>query len=290
MPEKKTILVTGSAGMIGSAVTRDLAERGHMVVGVDRRQSDFVHENFTQAVCDLSDKDALSRIFEEHKIDRVIHLAALAHTAGEDDLSYDRYYRINVECASIIFELAAGHGAMVLFSSTADVYGFVKGVATADTVPEPVTAYGKTKYLAELELEKISQKSGLEYTIFRFAPVYTPSIKRDIQKRYYLRHPKVAYIVGKGTEYEFLSIENAVKNIGDWVDERPSGRIYNIKDAERVNTAQCIADEKAAGRANIVLHLPRWAVSAAFAVIKAVTGKNKYTFLLNKAVNPLITE
>ncbi len=290
MSDIKTVLVTGSAGMIGSNVIKGLLEKGHKVIGVDRRENDFSDQNFTQVICELSDKDVLSDIFNKNNIDRVIHLAALAHTAGESDLSYERYYHINVECAAHIFELAATYNVPVLFSSTADVYGFVKGIATADTIPEPVTSYGKTKYLAEKELEKIAANTGLKYTIFRFAPVYTETIKRDIQKRYYLKYPKIAYIVGNGTEYEFLSIENAVRNVTDWIESMPESSICNIKDADRVNTLMCIEKEKNEGRANIVLHFPRWAVNTGFALIKALTGKNKYTFLLNKAVNPLKTK
>ncbi len=290
MSEKMTILVTGCAGMIGDALSKELINQGYKVIGVDRKKSDFLNNNFTQVTCELYDKEKICDIFKNNNIDRVIHLAALAHTAGEKDLSYERYFNVNVECSKIIFNIAAEYSIPILFSSTADVYGFVNGVTTNATVPEPVTIYGKTKYIAECELERIATIANSPYTIFRFAPVYTESIKRDIQKRYYIKYPNIAYIVGKGTEYEFLSIKTAVERMIEWVEDIPTEKIYNVKDSVRVNTAECIKKEKEAGRAPVVLYFPRWLIFAGFSIIKILTGKNKYTFLLNKVVNPLITQ
>ena len=109
------ILITGYAGMIGSYVVKDLLAKGHLVVGVDRRESDYRHENLRQVVLDLSDKKALNELFEREKVDRCIHLAALAHFAGENDLSLERFMFVNVTCAENVFEACASHDVPVLF-------------------------------------------------------------------------------------------------------------------------------------------------------------------------------
>jgi hypothetical protein len=100
----------------------------------------------------------------------------------------------------------------------------------------------------------------------------------------------LAYIVGKGTDYEFLSIDNAVKQMSNWLNKEAVNDIHNIKDEKLVNTAECIKKEKAEGRARFVIHLPRGLVRFAFNLIKIVIGENKYTYLLNKAINPLRTD
>ena len=276
------VLVTGAAGMIGSHLVRALLLAGHSVVALDRREGK--EKDAINIVCDLADGEKLSRIVQEHQVDRVIHLAALAHTAGEQDLSYERYYHVNVECAKNVFQ-AAGE-CPVLFISTVDVFGFTKGVVGGETPLQPVTDYGKTKALAEAECKKICPR----YTIFRFSPVYTPDVKRDIQKRYYLKYPKLAYIIGKGTDYEVLNIEEAVRCMAAWCVEEPRNNIEVIKDVEPMNTKALISQEKEEGRANTVLHFPAWLVKLGFQVLYVLTGKNKYTYLLNKAVNPLRTE
>ncbi|MBE7091641.1 MAG: NAD(P)-dependent oxidoreductase [Clostridiales bacterium] len=290
MPNKMTVLITGCAGMIGSSLSIELLNKGYSIIGIDRKKCNFTNENFIQIVCELYDFEKLANVFDNYKIDRVIHLAALAHTSGEKDLSYNRYFDINVNCSKNIFNIAAKHHIPVLFASTVDVYGFVDGIVTNETIPSPVTIYGKTKYLAECELKNISANTSLNYTIFRFAPVYSKDIKRDIQKRYYLKYPHIAYVVGKGTEYEVLSIENAIKNMIEWIENIPQNKICNIKDPTRLNTAECIENEIANGKAKIVIHFPRWLVFSGFNIIKFLIGKNKYTYLLNKVVNPLITK
>lgn len=276
------ILVTGAAGMIGSHLVRTLLRSGHDVVALDRREGK--EEKAVNVVCDLADAEGLRKILQEHQVDRVIHLAALAHTAGEPDLSYERYYHVNVECAKNVFEAAAERP--VLFISTVDVYGFTRGAVNADTPLHPVTVYGKTKALAEAECRKICPC----YTIFRFSPVYTPDIKRDIQKRYYLKYPKLAYIIGKGTDYEVLNVDEAIRRMVMWCEEEPRNNIEIIKDAEAMNTLALISREREQGRAKTVLYLPGWLVKLGFRVLYGLTGKNKYTYLLNKAVNPLKTE
>ena len=234
---------------------------------------------------DLAEKDKLSEIIGENRVDRFIHLAALAHTDGEHDLSWERYKHINTDCAKNLFEIAGDRP--VLFISTVDVFGFYDGKkpVNGETEVDPVSNYGKSKALAEEECKKLKH-----YTIFRFSPVYTDTIKRDIQKRYYLKYPNIAYQVGKGTAFEILNVRTAVAAMVEWCAEESKNEITILKDEKLMWTPEYIQEEKRAGRAKLVLHLPRWMMTAGYAVLKGITGENEKTYLLNKAVHPLRSE
>ena len=281
-----TILVTGSAGMIGGYVVKGLTEKGHKVIGVDRRTSDVQLEGLEQVVLDLSSKDDVMRLFAEHKIDRAIHLAALAHTVGVKDTSWEAFKKINVDCAVNLFETCARHEVPVLFISTVDAIGMVKGVITPDTELNPISNYGKSKAMAEGRLKEICK----EYNIYRFSPVYTANIKRDIEKRYYLKYPNWAYKIGKGEQFEVLNITRAVEAMVDWVDKKVDNSIHVIKDPELLDINRLITDEQAEGRAKHVLRFPRWMVVCGYYVIRAVFGKSNKTYLVFKALWPFRTK
>lgn len=281
-----TILVTGSAGMIGGYVVKGLIEKGHKVIGVDRRTSDVQLESLEQMVLDLSSKDDVMRLFDEHKIDRAIHLAALAHTVGVKDTSWEAFKKVNVDCAENVFEACARHEVPVLFISTVDAIGMVKGVITPDTELNPISNYGKSKAMAEGRLKDICEK----YNIYRFSPVYTADIKRDIEKRYYLKYPNWAYKIGKGERFEVLNITGAVKAMVDWVDKKVDNSIHVIKDPELLDINKLIADEQAEGRARHVLRFPRWMVVCGYYIVRAVFGKSNKTYLVFKALWPFRTK
>ena len=279
------ILITGYAGMIGSYVVKDLLAKGHLVVGVDRRESDYRHENLRHVVLDLADKKALNELFEKEKVDRCIHLAALAHFAGENDLSFERFKFVNVTCAENVFEACAGYKVPVLFISTVDAIGMVKGVITPETKLNPLSNYGKSKAMAEGRLKEICQK----WNIYRFSPVYTSSQTRDIEKRYYLKSPNWAYKIGRGGEFEVLEMSGAVKAMVDWVDTEVDNTIRIIKDKELLDVNKLIASEKSEGRAKHVLWFPRWMVVCGYYCVKAVFGKSNKTYLVFKALWPFRT-
>lgn len=279
------VLVTGSAGMIGSYVVNGLLEKGHKVIGVDRISRDTKVQGFTQIIQDLSSKEGLMQLFDDKKIDRVIHLAALAHTAGMKNLTWETYRKINVECAENVFEACAKHNVPVLFISTVDAIGMVKGLITPDTELNPISNYGKSKAMAEGRLKGICKV----WNIYRFSPVYTPEIKRDIEKRYYLKYPNWAYKIGKGEQFEVLNVTGAVSAMVDWVDKEVDNTIHIIKDPELLDINQLIAAEKAEGRAKHVLVFPRWLVLCGFYCIKLVFGKSNKTYLVFKALWPFRT-
>ena len=85
------ILVTGTAGFIGSTLSKRLLDRGDHIIGVDnvndyydptlklaRLEHLTARENFTEARISIEDKEAMEKIFQEHKPDRVVNLAAQA--------------------------------------------------------------------------------------------------------------------------------------------------------------------------------------------------------------------
>ena len=239
------ILVTGSAGMIGSYVVKGLIEKGHTVIGVDRVKPKEEFDGVTPLVLDLASKEDLMKLFDEHKIDRAIHLAALAHTAGMKNLTWGTYYKVNVECAENVFEACAKNNVPVLFISTVDAIGMVKGLITPETQLNPISNYGKSKAIAECRLKEICK----EWNIYRFSPVYTEDIKRDIEKRYYLKYPCWAYKIGKGEKFEVLNISGAVSSMIDWVDKKVDNTVHIIKDKDLLDINKLIRAEKAEGRA-----------------------------------------
>ena len=279
------ILVTGSAGMIGGYVVKGLIEKGHTVIGVDRRTSDVQLEGLVQVVLDLSSKEDVSRLFDEHKIDRAIHLAALAHTVGVKDTSWEAFKKVNVDCAENLFEACASHDVPVLFISTVDAIGMVKGVIEPETELNPISNYGKSKAMAEVRLKEICKV----WDIYRFSPVYTPDVKRDIEKRYYLKYPNWAYKIGKGGQFEVLNVTGAVAAMVDWVDKKVDNSIHVIKDPDLLDVNDLIAAEKAEGRAKHVLSIPRWMVVCGYYVVRLVFGKSNKTYLVFKALWPFRT-
>jgi nucleoside-diphosphate-sugar epimerase len=279
------ILVTGSAGMIGGYVVKGLIEKGHKVIGVDRRKSDVEIDGLTQVVLDLMVKDDLMHLFDENKIDRAIHLAALAHTKGVADVSWEAFKKMNVDCAVNLFEVCEKHQVPVLFISTVDAIGMVKGVIKPDTELNPISNYGKSKALAESRLKEICSV----WNIYRFSPVYTEDVKRDIQKRYYLIYPDWAYLIGSGQQFEVLNVRKAVSSMVDWADKPVDNTIHIIKDIGLLNSAKVIAEERAEGRAQHVIKLPRWMVVCGYYCIRFVFGKSNKTYLVFKALWPFRT-
>ncbi len=280
------ILVTGSAGMIGGYVVKGLIDKGHKVIGVDRRLSNLQLRRFAQVVLDLSSKANIMQLFDEVKIDRAIHLAALAHTAGVADTSWEAFKKVNVDCAENLFEACAIHNVPVLFISTVDAIGMVKGLITPETELNPISSYGKSKAMAEGRLKEICKV----WNIYRFSPVYTPEIKRDIEKRYYLKYPNWAYKIGEGGRFEVLNVIGAVEAMVNWADKEVDNTIHIIKDQELLDSTKVIEEEKAAGRAKHVLKLSRWMVVCGYYAIKLVFGKSNKTYLVFKALWPFRTQ
>lgn len=155
-----TVLVSGGAGFIGSHVTVELVNAGYEVIVADN----FSNCDMTNyhGVCqilgreiplvkmDFCDTEAVRDLFENNKIDAVIHFAAFK-AVGESVAEPLKYYSNNLGSFINILESARAKGCNVLFSSSATVYGEAdKKPVTEDTPRQSATSpYGNTKQICE---------------------------------------------------------------------------------------------------------------------------------------------
>ena len=158
---KKTVLVSGGAGFIGSHVTVELVQAGYDVVMADNF-SNCDDTNY-KGVCkilgreiplvkmDFCDAAAADRLFAEHHIDAVIHFAAYK-AVGESVAKPLMYYRNNLESFINVLQASLDHGCHnVLFSSSATVYGEPEKVPVTEQTPRQsaTSPYGNTKQMCE---------------------------------------------------------------------------------------------------------------------------------------------
>jgi UDP-glucose 4-epimerase len=168
---RKTILVTGGAGYIGSHVVRQLGEAGERIVVLDDLST-----GFRQAVLygdlvvgNTGDAKVLDEIFAAHDIDTVMHFAA--HTVVPESVADPlKYYRNNTCASRTLLERSLNAGVrQVVFSSTAAVYGMPStGEASEDTPLAPINAYGTSKLMTEWMLRDVAASSPLRYVALRY--------------------------------------------------------------------------------------------------------------------------
>ena len=173
------ILFTGGAGFIGSNVVDALVEGGHEVVVVDNL-STGKEENINPKArffhVDLTDFEALERVFTETKPEVVFHTAAQIDVRKSvQDPLFDA--ETNIIGSMNLFEFSIKYGVKrVIFSSTGGaLYGEAEKLpADENTHIEPLSPYGVSKYCTEQYLEYFKRVYNLERVILRYANVYGP--------------------------------------------------------------------------------------------------------------------
>lgn len=155
-----SILITGGAGYIGSHTCVELLNAGYEIVIADNysnscpkvldRIKEISSKDFKFYQVDITDKTALERVFDENKIDSVIHFAGLK-AVGESVAIPIKYYKNNINSTLVLCEVMQKFNVKKLvFSSSATVYGmhnsppFMEDMSTSATNP-----YGRTKLMIE---------------------------------------------------------------------------------------------------------------------------------------------
>lgn len=166
------ILVTGGAGYIGSVVAADLIAAGNEVVVFDNLSSGSKRAVPDRAllVCgELSNRELLKSVMQDHHIDGVVHMAASIE-AGESMKIPEKFFRNNTANALGLLETMLECGVMrLVFSSTAALYGDPdRTPIEEDDSLKPTNAYGESKLLVERMLWWLHKIHGLRYASLRY--------------------------------------------------------------------------------------------------------------------------
>ena len=189
------VLVTGSAGFIGSALSLKLLEQGQIVVGIDNHNAYYDpalkearlarhndHENYTHINMDIENGEAIMKLFEKHKFDMVVNLAAQAGVrySIENPLAY-----INTNIVGFGYILEAcrhNNVSHLVYASSSSVYGSNTKMPFSihDNVDHPMSLYAASKKANELMAHTYSNLYNLPTTGLRFFTVYGPWGRPDM--------------------------------------------------------------------------------------------------------------
>ncbi|WP_176448248.1 NAD(P)-dependent oxidoreductase [Lentibacillus sp. CBA3610] len=289
------VLVTGSNGFIGSKLVDAMLNKGYKVLGIST--SDSIKkgsENYKHIKMNITHPLSVESLFDTYDIEAVIHLAAIAHLKNRKKISWNEFYRVNALASKCLFEAAINSGANIFFASTVDVYGDKQSkYITEESKPEPISDYAHSKQLAEQTLIEKANLHSTNCTIARFAPVYDKGYMKDAYKRIYISHPNIAFRVGKGKDYHFVSVNNVIDFILKWLSSREEiSGIYNVVDSEYINTIDFIELEKQIGNVKKVFYIPNQLFSIIKPLLKLINliinneKVSKISLNIHKLTNP----
>lgn len=179
------ILLTGGLGVNGAWVTRKFVERGYRPLVIENRiDTSLIGDDIARKIdiveADITDLDGLARIFSVHRIQRVVHMAALI-TGIQEDLRVG--FEVNATGTVNILEAASKSGVeRVVYTSSRAAYGHIDGPhahpvyapITEDHPQRPFLVYDVCKVAAEGMGRNYARMRGLQFVALRFAQIYGP--------------------------------------------------------------------------------------------------------------------
>ncbi|TXZ07007.1 NAD-dependent epimerase/dehydratase family protein [Vibrio mimicus] len=233
------ILVTGSSGFIGSALTKSILEK-HEVITLGSKNIFGSKVEFINLRLENIEKSELSL----SNIDVVVHCAGIADSLSGD---LEEYRRINTLASINMAKCSARNGVKrFIYLSSAKVNGENSEYGLPfqiNDIPMPSDYYAKSKLEAEVELQKFSQISGLDVVILRPALVYGPGVKGNFHS--------LLSLVSKGLPLPFASINCnkrslvSVNNLVDLINvciEHPEAKngVFFVSDGQDLSTSEMI--------------------------------------------------
>lgn len=168
---KKTVLIVGGAGFIGSHVNKMLQQAGYETIVLDNLSKG--HRNavskgiFIQG--DMADSACLDHIFSTYSIDAVMHFAAFIDV-GESIFNPSSYYNNNVTHTLNLLNAMRRHSVRTfIFSSSAAIFGYPQEIPIPENHPcQPISPYGHTKLMVEQILKDYDKAYSIKYCCLRY--------------------------------------------------------------------------------------------------------------------------
>ncbi len=252
MPKKRTILITGVAGFIGSNFVRQYVDRfpKDTVIGIDdfsTGRRSVVDKRIIFHEGDVADLTFVDRIFKKHKPQFVVHFAARPR------VSYSLEHPTETTISNIvgtvsILEASRDHKVKrVVYSSSSSLYGGAKKLPTkeSENYPNPISPYALQKYTNEPFCKIFSQLFELDTVCLRYFNVFGPGQFGDSAystvvsawlESLYFPKKKKGFIEGNGHQSrDFCYVDNVVQaNMKALFSKKKfNGEAFNIAHGER---------------------------------------------------------
>ncbi|MEU4017275.1 SDR family oxidoreductase [Microbacterium sp. NPDC028030] len=251
------VLITGGGGFLGSHVAAALAARDDVdvVVSADLRTGS-PRDGIIDAILDVTDPAALAPLLQEHRIDTVVHLAAIVNP-GRD---VEAEYRVDVTGSANVLAACVQTGVRrIVVSSSGAAYGYHADNPEWIDEDQPLRGndafpYARHKRLVEEMLaEHRRSHPELEQVIFRIGTILGPSVRNQITGLW--NGPRLLRIAGSDSPFVFVWVDDVAAVMVKAATEGPCG-IYNVAGDGRMTVP-----EIAARLHKRQLVIPAWALS-----------------------------
>lgn len=297
-----TYLITGGSGFIGSHLIENLLKNGHSVISIDnfddfydyrtkinntleslslekkitffKKESDIDNlisateaSNFKLYYQDIRDKNGLENIFRSHKIDMIIHLAALAGVRPSIERPLD-YEEVNIKGSMHLWELAKDFNIKkIICASSSSVYGNNEKTpfSESDTVDRPISPYAATKRAVEILGNVYHSLYGIDMIHLRFFTVYGPRQRPDLAIHKFTKlisENREIPFYGDGTtarDYTFIDdiIQGIIGSANYLYSNENVYEIINLGESEVITLKEMLTTlEKALDKKAAVKNLP----------------------------------
>lgn len=229
------VIILGSSGFLGKSLRQKLIEKNVNAKFMVHKKKKILEKN--EFLGDILDKKCLSKILKNDDI--VINLV------GQYDGNLSKFFDTNILGGMNLIEIAkVKKNIKIVFASSINVYGDNCKYPSKETdVPNPMTSYGRIKFLTEQLYEKYSKLNGLDVTILRFSNVYGKNKKVGIIAKILnskKNDPVILSHNGK-QQRDFLYIDDAISGIIQTIYKHPKKfEIFNISSGIKINPKNII--------------------------------------------------
>ena len=246
------VLITGISGKLGRHVAEKLAEKGHSVLGIDRRPWPDAPEGIQVVRADIRKRPA-EDVFRTQQPHAVIHMATVTHfTAGAEER-----YRINLRGTRTVFDHCHQYGVEhAIFVGRHTFYGAAPDSPLYHTEADPPLAVSTFPELADLVAADLFAGSALwrhpkmDTTVLRLCYTLGPSQRGTLAG--YLKGPRVPTVLGFDPLYQFMHERDAASAICVALDHQLRG-VFNVAGPQPVPLSLLI---EVTGRTGVPLPQP----------------------------------